>query len=263
LLRAARIDCVTLANNHILDYGEEALLECLTLLDRAGIPYAGAGLHLDGALTPALFEWPDARVAVIAVTDNEPAWEATEAKPGVNYVAHDDRGLLPPYRARLAATIAGARRRADCVIISAHVGPNWGTPSSSMRALAHELLDLGADLYWGHSNHTPQGIELYNHKAILYSAGDFIDDYAVDPIERNDLSFLFVLDLVRARIAHIRLYPVAIENFRVRPARASEAMFLNERMRKQCQSLGTTLEIENGVGTITVVPGHGARFGRG
>jgi len=80
-----------------------------------------------------------------------------------------------------------------------------------MRALAYQIIDLGADLYWGHSNHTPQGIELYKGKAILYSTGDFIDDYAVDSAERNDLSFLMVLELDRNRIVRIVLHPCALK----------------------------------------------------
>jgi hypothetical protein len=56
---------------------------------------------------------------------------------------------------------------------------------------------MGADIYWGHSNHIPQGIEIYKqNKIIMYDCGDFIDDYAVDPMYRNDLSFIFLLNLV-------------------------------------------------------------------
>lgn len=62
---------------------------------------------------------------------------------------------MAPYRSRIAQALVLARRRAGLVIVSAHVGPNWGSPSRAMQMLAHELLDMGADLYWGHSNHTP------------------------------------------------------------------------------------------------------------
>jgi poly-gamma-glutamate capsule biosynthesis protein CapA/YwtB (metallophosphatase superfamily) len=129
------------------------------------------------------------------------------------------------------------------VIISAHVGPNWGTPSAAMRALAHELIDLGADLYWGHSNHTPQGMEVYRAKPILYATGDFIDDYAIDPIERNDRSFLFIAELDDGRVQRIRLHPVAIEDCRVRRARGAEVRFLQERMQTRLAVLGSTVEI--------------------
>jgi poly-gamma-glutamate capsule biosynthesis protein CapA/YwtB (metallophosphatase superfamily) len=252
MLRAAHIDCVTLANNHALDYGEEALLECLALLHQAGIRHAGAGLTLADALCPALLACPEAHVAVIGLTDNEPAWEATERTPGINYIAYDAQGLEAPYRARLAEVIAHARRQAELVIVSAHVGPNWGQPSPAIRILAHQLLDMGADLYWGHSNHTPQGIEIHNQKAILYSSGDFVDDYAVDSIERNDLSFLFLLEFRKTGLASLSLYPVAIDDFTVRLARGAEVSFLKERMAERCASFGSALVFHDRVGTITV-----------
>jgi poly-gamma-glutamate capsule biosynthesis protein CapA/YwtB (metallophosphatase superfamily) len=241
-LKAAGVDCVTLANNHTLDYGTEGLLECLDLLDRAGIRHAGAGRDLDAALEPALLETPEGRVAVVALTDNEPVWEAGRDRPGTNFVAWDDDGLVEPYRSRLREAIELARSRADLVVAGAHVGPNWGSPSSGMRALAHQLVDFGVDIYWGHSNHTPQGIEIYNATPIIYSAGDFIDDYAIDPEGRNDLSFLFVAEVMEGHVRRIDLHPIAIERFHVRQARDEEVAFLQERMRSLSSELGTELQ---------------------
>lgn len=252
ILRAAKIDGVTLANNHVLDYGQDALLDCMKLLDRAGIKRTGAGATLEEALAPAVFGLPEGRIAVVSLTDNEPEWEATNRKPGVNYVAYNDRGLVEPYRSRMAQVLTSARRQAELVIVSAHVGPNWGAPSHAMQALAHELLDMGADLYWGHSNHTPQGIELYRGKAILYSTGDFIDDYMVDQDERNDLSFLFMLDVEKSRIRRISLHPVRIEDLRVRRANEQERRFLTISMQAKCKAFGTIMDAEGQVGTISV-----------
>jgi len=249
-LRAAKIDCVTLANNHVLDYGTDALLECLALLDRAGIKRAGAGVSLMEALTPAILDLPQGRLGVVSITNNEPEWEAGEQKPGICYIAYDAKGLVEPYRSRLAQVLKQVRRQADLVIISAHVGPNWGSPSVAMRALAYQVIDLGADLYWGHSNHTPQGIELYKGKTIFYSTGDFIDDYAVDSAERNDLSFLFTLELERGRVARIVLHPVCIEDLYVRLAKEKEVAFLQETMQAKCKSFGSRILFHDGVGTV-------------
>ena len=251
-LRAARIDCVTLANNHVLDYGTDALIECLALLDRAGIKRTGAGASLMEAITPAILDMPQGRLGVVSVTDNESEWEAGEKKPGTHYIAYDAKGLAEPYRSRLAQALKQARRQADLVIVSAHVGPNWGPPSVAMRALAHQIIDLGADLYWGHSNHTAQGIELYKGKAILYSAGDFIDDYAVDPAERNDLSFLFIVELERGRIARIVLHPLCIEDLYVRLAKDQEIAFLQRTMQAKCASFGSRIVFHDGVGMLEV-----------
>lgn len=252
-LRAAKIDGVTLANNHVLDYGSAALLDCLTLLDRTGIKRTGAGATLEEALKPALFDLPQERIAVVALTDNEPEWEATGEKPGVNYVGYQSNGMLEPYRSRMIRVLSLARRQADLVIVSAHVGPNWGAPSRAIQALAHQLLDMGADLYWGHSNHTPQGIEVYKGKAILYSAGDFVDDYAVDKDERNDLSFLFMLEVEKGRIGRITLHPVRIEDLGVRLADEEEWQFLKRTMQAKCKAFGTTMEGEGKAGTVEVM----------
>lgn len=252
-LRAAKIDCVTLANNHVLDYGTDALLECLALLDRAGIKRSGAGVSLAEALTPAFVDFPQGRLGVVSLTDNELEWEAGEKKPGIHYVAYDTKGLAEPYRSRLAQLLKQARCQADLVIVSAHVGPNWGPPSAAIQGLAHQTIDLGADLYWGHSNHTPQGIELYEGKAILYSAGDFIDDYAVDFDERNDLSFLFVAELERGRIARIVLHPVCIEDLYVRLAKEQEVAFLQRTMQAKCAAFGSKIVFHDGVGMLEML----------
>jgi poly-gamma-glutamate synthesis protein (capsule biosynthesis protein) len=249
-LRAAKIDCVTLANNHVLDYGTDALVECLALLDRAGIKRTGAGASLAEALTPAILDLPQGRLGVVSLTDNEPEWEAGDKKPGIHYIAYDAKGLVEPHRSRLAQILKQVRSQVDLVIVSAHVGPNWGPPSAAMRMLAHQIIDLGADLYWGHSNHTPQGIERYKGKAILYSSGDFIDDYAVDSVERNDLSFLFILELERGRIARIVLHPVCIEDLYVRLAKDREIAFLQRTMQAKCAAFDSGILIHDGVGTL-------------
>ena len=118
-LQAAKIDAVTLANNHVLDYGPDALLDCLKLLDQAGIKRTGAGMNLDEAFAPAQLALPQGSVAVVALTDNEPEWEATGSKPGVTYVAYHDRGLNEPYRSRLARVLSFVRRQADFVCAGA------------------------------------------------------------------------------------------------------------------------------------------------
>jgi poly-gamma-glutamate synthesis protein (capsule biosynthesis protein) len=251
-LRAAGIDGVTLANNHVLDYGPEALWDCMNLLDRHGIKRTGAGTTMEEALAPAEFSLPEGRVAVIALTDNEPDWEASPTQTGVNYVTYDDRGLMEPYRSRIAQALVLSRRRADFVIVSAHVGPNWGSPSRAMQTLAHELIGMGADLYWGHSNHTPQGIELYKGRAILYSTGDFLDDYMVDRDERNDLSFLFLVEGDKNRVSKITLYPTAIEGLAVRRATQDEWRFLTRTMQGKCKTFGTIMGIDHEMATISV-----------
>lgn len=249
-LQAAGLHLVSLANNHVLDFGPEALRECLSLLRRSSIQAAGAGDTVEDAAAPAVLSAHGIAVAVIAISDGEPQWEAGPDRPGINYVRCDQRGLQEPYRRRVEDALGRAKTGAQFVIVSAHVGPNWGPPTPQMQALAHMLIDLGADLYWGHSNHTVQGIELYRGRPVIYSCGDFIDDYAVDPVERNDLSCLVELQIDGTMVSRMLLHPVQIAGFQVNLAAGEDArwlcVWLTERMAEcgtQVTPEGDTLSI--------------------
>jgi poly-gamma-glutamate capsule biosynthesis protein CapA/YwtB (metallophosphatase superfamily) len=113
VLSAARIDGVTLANNHVLDYGPEALAESLARLARAGIRHTGAGRNLSEAIAPALLETAAGPIGLIALTDNEPHWEALANRPGVQFVAYNAHGLFEPYRSQLSDLIAATRRKVE------------------------------------------------------------------------------------------------------------------------------------------------------
>ncbi|MBE0690306.1 MAG: CapA family protein, partial [Anaerolineae bacterium] len=148
VLQAAHIDCVSIANNHVLDYDDDALREMLAVLDRARIAHAGAGTGRE-AWRPALVVRNDIRVGFLAFTDNEPIWAAQADRPGVCYLPVD----VDDARAKaLLARVAALREHVDCLIVSAHWGSNWGyTPPSAHRQLAHALIDRGADVIFGHS----------------------------------------------------------------------------------------------------------------
>lgn len=122
----------------------------------------------------------------------------------------------------------------------------------ALQALTHELLTLGAVCFWGHSNHTPQGIEISKGKPILYSTGDFLDDYAVDHTERNDLSVFFVVEIEGDRVIFVHLHPVRIVNFRVRRAKGVEVSFLQASIRAKCAKFGTDIAFKEAVGTIVI-----------
>jgi len=243
-LKAAKVDFVSLANNHSLDYGVQALEECLELLGRAGIAHAGAGSNRALAQEPAILKKDGSTVAVLSITDNEPLWEAKESAPGVFFIDYDSGGLLERYRSHVEQAMERARTSCDTVIVSAHVGPNWGPPSRAIQAVAHQLIDVGADCYWGHSNHTPQGIEIYRGKPILYSTGDFIDDYAVNKVDRNDLSFLFMFEL-EGPSWKLTLFPTKISEFRVNRVYGEEAEYVMSRMEKASRAFGTNIRRED------------------
>lgn len=254
-LAAAGIDLVNLANNHILDFGYDALRECLTLL-RSPIRFVGAGETLDDAAAPALVSAGGLTVAVLGICDGEPAWEARSDRPGINYIRFDNNGLEEPYLRRLQEALARARDAAQLVLISAHVGPNWGPPTRQMRALAHQLVDLGADLYWGHSNHTVQGIEIYEDRPILYSCGDFIDDYAVDPEERNDLSCLFEVQIEAAQVIRVLMHPVRIAGFHVNVATGEDVRWLHRWLTLRMEEFDTQVTESGDLVAVDIHPGQ-------
>ncbi len=243
VLRAARVDGCSLANNHTLDFEEQGLLDTLKHLEAAGIPYAGAGRNQEEAAQPALLEVrrPDraSRVALLAFTDNEPPFAAGPDRLGTNYLPVS---LEPEVLSRVEAAVAAAREAgADTVIFSNHWGPNMvQRPPDLFRRFAHAVMDRGVDIYYGHSAHIFQGVEIYRGKLILYDTGDFIDDYAVDPKLRNDWSFLFRVSLEEGEFRRLELFPVVLHYAWVESAAGADREAIFDRMEGLSREMGTT-----------------------
>ena len=237
-LRSAGFNVVSLANNHALDYEYEALIETVGHLDNAGIRHAGAGADFSQASQPALLQAGGITIGFIAFTDNEPEWESTERQPGVYHVPVDKSD---DERTRhLFEMIKETKKQADLLIVSAHWGGNWGyQPEPGHVPFARTLVDSGADIVFGHSCHVFRGIEIYHERPILYSTGDFVDDYAIDEIERNDESFIFVVWTDGSRITGLTLYPTVISHMQARLAGPRDAVVIADRMQRLCEKLGT------------------------
>lgn len=238
-LQAAEINIVSLANNHVLDYEEEALLRMLDLLDEHKILYAGAGKNLQEASKPAICQVKGQKVGFIAFTDNESTWAARENQPGIFYIPIKEADKRAQ---ELFKQIEQLRCRVDFLIISAHWGPNWGyEPPQGHIPFAHALVEAGADLIFGHSGHTFRGIEIYEKRPIIYCAGDFIDDYAVDEIEKNDESFIFVLEREPGQPLRLNLYPTYIDQFQANLATFHQQKAILLKMESLCRNLGTPI----------------------
>ena len=239
VLRAARIDACSLANNHTLDFEEEGLLDTLEYLDDAGIQHAGAGRDLEEAARPAILDVPGGeKVALLAFTDNEPPFAASVDRPGTNYLP---TSLESEVLDRIEAAIAGAREAgADTILFSNHWGPNMvERPRELFRRFARCVVDRGADVYYGHSAHVFQGVEVYRGKPILYDTGDFIDDYAVDERLRNDRSFVFRVSLEGGEFRRLELFPVALSFARTGLATGGEREEILRRMERLSAEMGT------------------------
>jgi poly-gamma-glutamate synthesis protein (capsule biosynthesis protein) len=242
-LKQAGINCVTLANNHVLDFETDALREMVMLLRRAGIAFTGAGCDLAEARRPVVLEARGLRVGILAFTDNEPGWAATPDAPGTNYIpiALNDAAMGPVREGIAQARSAGA----DLVVFTIHWGPNMiQRPSTAFRSFAHAIIDAGADLFLGHSAHIFQGIELHRGRPIIYDAGDFVDDYAVDPKLRNDWGLLFQLEADRAGFHRIELTPLVISHCQVNRAVGPDREAILERITELTAELGSTVRLE-------------------
>ncbi|MCS6951325.1 MAG: CapA family protein [Bryobacterales bacterium] len=237
VLRAAGMDAVSLANNHVLDYGYEALLDMFGLLEKAGVRYAGAGRDDRAACAPVVLSSKGLRVGLLAFTDNEPVWEAQRDRPGTCYVPVD---LKDARARRLLEAVRRADAETDVLVVSAHWGGNWGyEPPPEHVPFGRALVEAGADIVFGHSAHVFRGIEIYRGRPILYSAGDFVDDYMVDEVQRNDETFLFVVEAGAERVHGLRLHPILIRYLQSRRASGADAARIASRMRALCAKFGT------------------------
>ncbi|MFB6303447.1 MAG: CapA family protein [Haloferacaceae archaeon] len=252
-LDAAGVDCCALANNHILDFGAVALRDTLDALDGAGIERAGAGRDLDEALSPARFPVGGLDVAVVSFTDNTPEYAADADGPGTAHVEMDP--AVDPTRDRVSEALWRAREGdPDLLVASLHWGPNMVVdPPPEFEAFGRWLVDRGVDLVHGHSAHVFQGIEVYDGAPIIYDAGDFVDDYAVDRDLRNDRSFLFEALVDADGVTELRLRPVEIRGCSVHAAAGETARWCRDRMRELSEPFGTASAFERD-GTELVLP---------
>ncbi len=244
ILKIANIKCVTLANNHILEFEEEGLFDTLKHLDKSGIAHAGAGHNIQEAQAPIVISCQGFKIGFIAYTDNEPPFAATETRPGTNYIQiNTDQSTL----ARLAKDIDIVKNNgAEFIILSLHWGPNMvQVPSKKFQNFAKAAIELGVNLIHGHSAHIFQAVEFYQNGVILYNTGDFIDDYAVDLDLRNDWSFIFLIELDGRIIKKVRALPVKLHYAFTNLATKEDAELIYSRMQQLCRSFGTITEVTN------------------
>jgi len=238
----AKIDVCNLANNHILDFSEEGLIETILTLDKAGIKHVGAGINKTGALKPVMIKRKNITVGIIGFTDNEPGWEAKDNKSGTNYVKVGDIG-------KVKKEIEKLRDKVDVLVLTIHWGPNMRKrPTKEFQDFAHKVIDAGVDIYHGHSAHIFQGVEIYKKKLILYDTGDFVDDYYVDPFLRNDQSFLYLIEVDKDGLKKVELVPVLISRMQVNKAAGRNYREIVLRIKSLSEQFGTTIrQTEQGI----------------
>ncbi len=234
---------VTLANNHALDYGPDALLDTLAHLHAAGVATVGAGADEASARAPRVIRCGELRLRLVAFSDHPAAYAAGPERPGIA-LAKLDRGPADWTR---EAVRPGAD--SDAVLVTPHWGPNMvAAPTPPVRDAADALVAAGATLIAGHSAHVFQGVA----RRVIFDLGDFLDDYAVDPELRNDMGLLWLIELDAHGPHRFQALPLALDHCFTRAASPPEAQDIVRRLRARCKPFET--EIETTAGLIEMRP---------
>ena len=168
ILKEMGTDIVSLANNHVYDYGEEALLDTVDLLENAGIPYVGGGRNIDEAKRPIYFIINGIKIGFVGASNGEKIRYTPQA-------TEESAGILRAYdTTEYNQVIREASMECDYLIAYIH----WGTEDSNylnsdQQRWGREFLASGADIVIGGHPHVLQGIEYVDGKPIIYSLGDF------------------------------------------------------------------------------------------
>lgn len=204
LLKDTGFDVLSIANNHSKDYGNVAFQDTLNCLDKIQVAHAGGGKNAAEAYKPAILAANETRIAFLAFSDVLPAgFAATKNSCGVASLRN---------KKAVVSAIKEAKSKSDVVIVSLHWGKELSVqPSSKQIALAHQLIDAGADAVIGHHPHVVQGIEIYKGKPIAYSLGNFMFSPGNS---KGRQSVLLSFKMENGKLVDAKVYPVYIDGIR-------------------------------------------------
>ncbi|HUW69707.1 MAG TPA: CapA family protein [bacterium] len=268
----AGFDVLSMANNHMTDFGPKALAETLDFIDLLGMSRCGAGIDAEDARAPAVIEREGVRFVFLAYA--EPIWSVVAAKsaiaarayarvearlsrsqsPKVSTAAVDASraGIAPIDTSSILADIrrAKATLAPDYLFVSLH----WGEelehmPSGSQRTLGRAIIDAGATAVLGHHPHVLQSVERYRDGLIIYSLGNFVFDMASSVTYDSAAVRIIVAG---GRIDHADILPLSIERTTYRPVPASvtEAARRLADMQRWSASTNTTILIQGTAGRL-------------
>jgi len=169
-LSYAGFDVVSVANNHVFDYGREAMEDTFLRLEEAGISYTGGGFTEKEAYSPVIKEAGESKIAFLAYTNlAAPYWTAQEERSGIAWLEKE----------RMQADVKKASKEADLIVVSFHYGYEYHLkPNAFQVEVSRAAIEAGAHLVVGHHPHVVQPVEEYQGGYIAYSLGNFIFDQA-------------------------------------------------------------------------------------
>lgn len=247
MLREMGVDIAGLANNHVYDFGAEAMEDTLDTLRQMGIDYVGAGRNLEEAMTPVYRETDGKVIAYVAASRAEKYRMTPQA-------TEDAAGILRCYDTELfVREIEQARENADYVVALVHWGTEYSTELEEVqRTTGREYIDAGADIVIGAHTHCLQGMEYYRGKPIIYSLGNFwFNDKSLDTmLLQVKLSGEDDSSDITAGNVEVQIVPAKQENCETRLLKGDEAEKLFEYLEKLSEGLaidedGVVREISN------------------
>jgi len=259
-LLAAGFDVLSFANNHSMNHGEEAFMDTLKILSKNKIAYAGGGANITEARRPVILEKKGLKVGFLAyaVSDGLRKYSAYPNKPGIVLIR------LSPFFASpftnqedvemMIEDIIELRKKADIVIVSYHWGASQGgnhTITIPQTGLAHIAIDSGADLILGHHPHAVQGIEIYKHKIVAYSLGNFIFDGYKLPMPKETMILNVCFE--QNNIKKVSFIPVLIDEIGrpcPLPPDDENCVRIQKMMEKLSGQLGTRLSFKGAEGMV-------------
>ena len=195
-------DAVTLANNHVFDFGVEAFDETLQALDSMDIKWTGAGKNINQAAAPLILEKNGLKIAVVNFSEGEDLSAADVVKPGV-------MGWNLP---RMESLVASLRQEADCIMVIAHCGIEYiPFPPPYVAKAFERMVDAGADIVIGHHPHVPQGVQFYKNVPIFYSLGNFVF-YQPTDLKFRKLGFMVDVGVNPSGIFSFEILPYEIHD---------------------------------------------------
>jgi len=221
LLEEMGTDLVALANNHVFDYGEEALLDTTARLQDAGIPYVGGGANIEEAKRPVFFIINGLKIGFVGASNAEKLRYTPQATENID-------------------AIQKASKECDYLIAYIH----WGTEDSNylnalQQKMGREFLNSGADIVVGGHPHVLQGMEYVNGKPIIYSLGDFWFN------SETKYTGLLQLHITMDGLAEMSFVPALQTNYTTQYIKAPEKQ---EKLYQFLEDLSINIEIDsNGI----------------
>jgi len=242
-LAKAGFDVVSLANNHIMDFGVDALFETIEHLEKNNIKGIGSGKDLSASRKPALFEINGIKIAFLAYAFTFP----------LHFYAEIDKpGSAPGVQEFIEKDIKKAKVKNDIVIVSFHWGAElMAEPKEYQINMGHNAIDWGATIVLGHHPHVLQGIELYKNGLIAYSLGNFaFGSYSKNVKDGMMLSVEFNKDgLKAAKIIPISVYNIDVL-FQPKVLKGDEARRVISHIKEISQQFNTDIEFVDDAGMV-------------